>query len=65
VTFDFVLDYGWANTSAFVLCSSVETLEDPEKFIGITLIRADTVILYGADGFVGGRAQMMRAIFHS
>jgi hypothetical protein len=30
-TLDFVLDYGWANTGAFVFFGSVETLDNSES----------------------------------
>jgi len=51
MTLDNALDYGQANTGAFVFISTVQSLEDAEDFISITLSKPNAVVLNVIDGF--------------
>src|SRR5665647_394921 len=52
VPLDNALDYGQADAGAFVFMSTVQALKNAIKLVGITLIKADTVVLNVVDGFV-------------
>ncbi len=50
MTLDNALDYGQANTGAFVFISTMQSLEGVKDFMSVTLIKTNSVIRDVIDG---------------